>query len=143
MVKQLDSISISSSPASHEDLYAFVQRHIFQASVSALFGKAIFDINPNFCENFWQFEDVFRTLPKDIRDGCYVVRIKLETYAFRKFESGMISLMKINISPGEEEYIDAFGSNIVQHRHNAFAKMEIIDPNTKASEERVPTLSER
>jgi hypothetical protein len=139
MMKQLESFSKSSPPTPRHDLYVFVQNHIFNASISALFGKAIFDLNPNFCSNFWKFEDGLPDLAKGYprlllrsqykaRDQCLAQVHKWHRFLETRHHNDRISSQS-------EDYDDTFGSRIVQQRHGAFDKMDVMKSDARASED--------
>lgn len=48
------------------DLYEFMRRHLFRASVETTCGEHVFELCPTFYEDYWAYEDSISTLIKDI-----------------------------------------------------------------------------
>jgi hypothetical protein len=64
------------------DLYRMVQMIVFTASTKALCGPHLFDLNPDFSSDFWEFDshvpNLFRILPRWMIPAAYRVRDKLK-----------------------------------------------------------------
>ena len=62
------------------DLYDFLRRHMFRASVRSLCGDLIFEVNPNFIEEYWAYDDalpfLLRGLPRWISPRSWAARDK-------------------------------------------------------------------
>lgn len=64
------------------DLYRMIQMVVFTASTKALCGLHIFDLNPDFASDFWEFDShvpgLFKSIPRWIAPAGYRVRDKLK-----------------------------------------------------------------
>ncbi|KAF2662320.1 cytochrome P450 [Lophiostoma macrostomum CBS 122681] len=141
MLHQLHAFHTVADSHELEDLYAFMQEHIFRASISAMFGKLIFQVSPRFCENFWRFEagvpELAKGFPRWIlrnqyraRDVCLAdVRRWHETLDQRRLHAADPKVLSDN------HYDDVFGSEVVKRRHAAFSRMELMGADAKASED--------
>lgn len=126
----------------HHSLYDFVKAHMFHSSVNAMFGKELLEIDPDFCNKFWQFEkgmpELAKGLPRFIYPKQYKARdVCLETVRTwqRKLDEQRAKDQDAAYELSNEDYDDFFGSGIIKKRHSAFAKMEIMGVDARASED--------
>lgn len=136
--KRLARLEISQEWSYLPDLYAFMQEHIFHASVEAMFGSLIFEENPDFCDDFWKFEAKVPELAKGYprflsleahkaRDKCIASVKKWQTLLDEKRKSHDVASVS--------DYDPLLGSRLVQERHSAFAKMVPMEADARASED--------
>jgi hypothetical protein len=137
LVRQLQVVS-PAPIGEGNDLYTLIRDNLFHASVEAMFGKLIFEVNPNFCRQFWIFEagvpELAKGLPRWLirrhykaRDACIASVAKWQTALEQRRRDKCNSFMN--------EYDDVFGSEIVKRRHDAFSRIEIMGPDARASED--------
>jgi hypothetical protein len=121
------------------DLYRFIQKCIFEASVPAMFGRQLIQRNSSFCEDFWDFDagvpDLAKGLPKWAIPGAYKARDKcLET--IKKHHLFLSQHQKDMIPDGNAcGYNDLYGAEIIRYRHDMWSKMNAIDANARAAED--------
>lgn len=126
----------------YESLYDFVKVNVFHSSVTAMFGKQLFNVDPEFCDHFWTFEEGMPELAKGLprliypkqykaRDVCLETIQKWQRRLDERRGSGSDSAHALL----EEDYDDFFGSGIIKKRHAAFAKMEVMGADARASED--------
>lgn len=119
------------------DLYEFVRDHMFYASLIAMFGEQLFKLKPNFCEEFWAFEKSVPDLAKGVpqwmnrsainaRDRCLASVQEWGTY---------LEEQGTKTPRCDPVYDPVFGSEIVQKRHDAFAKMPTMSSKAIACED--------
>jgi len=125
-----------------DSLYDFVKVNMFHASVTAMFGKQLFEIDPDFCNHFWQFEqgmpELSKGLPRFLHSKQYGARdLCLETVRNwqQKLDEQRAADPDTALKLPREDYDDFFGSGIVKKRHAAFAKMEVMGVDARASED--------
>lgn len=137
LISRLDTEGIDDKWREYPDLYEFVRDHMFHASLTAMFGEQLCKMKPNFCEEFWKFEKSVPDLAKGVpswmnrsainaRDGCLNSVQEWGTY-FRE-QSAVTQRC-------DPIYDPVFGSEIVQKRHKAFAKMPTMGPKAIACED--------
>lgn len=139
---RLQTISCVCESETHDNLYDFVKVNMFHSSVAAMFGKGLFQVDPDFCDHFWRFEEgmpeLAKGLPRLIYPKQYKARdVCLET--LRRWQSKLDEQRTRNLETlceqSTEDYDDFFGSAIVKRRHSAFAKMEVMGLDARASED--------
>ncbi|KAF2627925.1 hypothetical protein BU25DRAFT_448372 [Macroventuria anomochaeta] len=142
METRLRNASCVDGSEAYESLYDFIKVNIFHSSVTAMFGKQLFDIGPNMCDRFWNFEEgipeVAKGLPRFIYPKQYKVRdVCLET--FWKWQRDLDERRHLDPDTAHElakkYFNDFFGSGIIKKRHSAFAKMEVMGADARASED--------
>ena len=121
------------------DLYRFVQKCIFDASVPAIFGQHLIQRNPSFCEDFWKFDAAVPDLAKDLPGWLIPGAIKargrcLET--IKKHHRFLFQHEKDMIPDGKTcGYNDLYGAEIIRYRHDMWSKMNGIDFDARAAED--------
>jgi hypothetical protein len=80
--KELDALSGESNEwIEIPDLYMLVQNTIFRASTMAICGPTLFELNPTFTDDFWEFDikvgGLFKGLPRFLVPSSYRVRDRL------------------------------------------------------------------
>ena len=138
LTKRLEQVDITQEWSELPDLYAFLQEHVFRASVEAMFGSFIFEVNPEFCNDFWKFEgsvpELAKGLPRFLDHGAYDARDKCIA-SIARWQSLLDERRKGAGLKEDEDYDPTFGSRILQERHDAFAKMEPMNAKARASED--------
>ena len=121
------------------DLYQFIQKCIFNASVPAMFGQHLIRRNSSFCEDFWNFDaavpDLAKGLPSWLIPNAFKARDRcLET--IKKHHLFLNRHQKEMIPSGRtDDYHDLYGAEIIRYRHNMWSKMNGIDANARAAED--------
>ena len=137
LISRLELEDIGYEWRDYPDLYEFVRDHMFHSSLTAMFGEQLFKLKPNFCEEFWAFEknvpDLAKGVPQwtnrraiNARDRCLASVQEWGTYLEEQ------SAVKQTCDP---IYDPVFGSEIVQKRHAAFAKMPTMSSKAIACED--------
>lgn len=142
MEARLESINCINSSEPRESLYDFVKVNMFHSSVTAMFGKQLFEIDPNFCDHFWQFEEGMPELAKGLPRFIYPKQYKARDVCLEAVRKWQRSLDKqraadsdVAYEQSKEDYDDFFGSGIVKKRHSAFANMDVMGVDARASED--------
>ena len=137
LIKRLEAEDIGDGWKDLPDLWVFIRDHMFYASVTSMFGEQLFRIAPQFSEDFWNFEDRVPELAKgfpkwlnrcgiDARDKCLASVQNWGTYL--KEQS--------NVTPRLDTVYDpVFELDIVQKRHDAFAKIPSMSPKAITCED--------
>jgi hypothetical protein len=71
MMTRLKDTSYNDKGGTHESLYDFIKVHMFHASVTAMFGKQLFEADPDFCHHFREFEEGMPELAKGLPRFIY------------------------------------------------------------------------
>lgn len=137
LIDRLEGEAISSEWKEYPDLYTSVRDHMFHASVFAMFGEHLFKMSENFCAEFWEFGESVPELAKDLPQwlNCRAIAARerclttVEGWGFYLNEQACGTRSRSRV------YDPLFGSEIVQKRHEAFAKMPTMSPRAIACED--------
>lgn len=120
------------------DLYSFLKVQLFTASVEAMCGSRILVLSPEFCEDFWKFDEGLSHLakgyPRWLIPATYQARNKCLAHVktWHRF-------LREHSSREESGYDDSYdpelGAGIMRYRQNMYSKMEAIDADAMASED--------
>lgn len=143
MEERLCNLDCSHEFEGHGSLYDFVKKNMFHSSVRAMFGTHLFEVDPRFCEHFWEFEEGMPELAKGLPRWMYSKQYRARDRCILTVRQWQKSLgARRNDEPetaeelAKQEYDDFFGSAIVKKRHSAFSKMEPhMGPDARASED--------
>lgn len=137
LIRRLEAEDIGHEWTEFPDLYVFIRDHMFYASVVAMFGEQLFKLNPNFCEEFWAFEKTVPELSKGLPKWMNRSAIEARDRCLASVQEWGIYLREqASIRPRIDPVYDpVFGSEIVQKRHDAFAKMPAMSPKGIACED--------
>ncbi len=131
--------SIGSEWMDMPDLYSFLQFELFHASVEAMCGPIIFRLNPDFTEEFWEFDrcmpNLFKGYPRWMIPASYRALDKAlksvkqwHAYAHEHYDAS-------RIIPNDEDWDIYFGSKLIKERLEYSRKMEPMDEDAVASED--------
>ncbi|KAE8443147.1 hypothetical protein EG329_002316 [Mollisiaceae sp. DMI_Dod_QoI] len=102
------------------DLYAIIKKTVFKASTSAMCGPHLFELNPNFTNDFWEFDSkmpgLFKNLPRWLIPRSFQIRDKLTASItkWHRFASEHVDAADPNLINVEwEEY---FGARVMRER---------------------------
>ena len=121
------------------DLYQFIQKCMFDASVPAMFGQHLIRCNPSLCEDFLEFDaavpDLAKGWPEWMIPKAYKARDRcLE--AIKKHHLFLNQHPKDMIPDGRVAgYADLYGAELIRCRHDMWSKMNGIDANARAAED--------
>lgn len=123
-------------------LYDFIRVNMFHSSATAMFGKHLFTVDPNFCDHFWKFEDGMPELVKGLPRFIYPKQYKARDICLASVRTWQRELDERRMSDpdaafelSKHDYDDFFGSRMIMNRHSAFAKMNAMDADARASED--------
>jgi hypothetical protein len=129
--------SVGCDWSQHPDLFAFMQAELFPAAVEAMYGTRIFSINPNFVQDFWEFNRLLPLLakgyPRWLAPSAYRARDKcLES--MKKWQSAVST--NFQTPPvGMESWSPEYGAEFVKHRHFMWSKMPRVGADGAATED--------
>ncbi|KAH7342494.1 cytochrome P450 [Rhexocercosporidium sp. MPI-PUGE-AT-0058] len=119
------------------DFYALIKQTVFKASTTAMCGPTLFSLNPNFTDDFWEFDThivkLFKNLPRwmipksfQVRDKLKASIIKWHNYAEEKFDKNDEALQK-------QEWEELYGAKLMRARHDDFAGVDGINDEAYAA----------
>jgi hypothetical protein len=119
------------------DLYAFVQKKIFRASTSALCGPYLFNLNPTFTEDFWEFDaaapTLFKAIPRWMAPRAYRVRDRLHT-SVKKWHAFAIEKFDwTNENLEEVIWEENFGAKLMRERQKISKLIDGFNENAMAA----------
>ncbi len=131
-----DTLCIQDDWVRYPDLFTFLQNLVSRATIEALMGSKIFEINPNIIEDFWTFE---RATPKFVR--CFP-RWMLPTQ-YKARDRIFDTLKKLNLlacqhisrlKPEDPDWEPYLGSKFLRARHDYSLFLKPLPEDTKAWE---------
>ena len=137
LIRRLEAEDVGDEWKDFPDLWTFIRDHMFHASITAMFGDQLFKIAPQFGEDFWKFEDRVPELAKGLPKWLNRSGIDARDRCLASVQSWGIYLKEqSNVTPRSDPVYDpVFGSDIVQKRHDAFAKIASMSPKAIACED--------
>ncbi|KAI1408108.1 cytochrome P450 [Hypoxylon sp. FL1857] len=130
------SLDIHDEWVQFSDLYAFLQGLVTSATIEALMGSKIFEVNPNIVDDFWTFErgtpQFLRCIPRWFMPNRYKARDRIfnTVKKLEELASQNISRFKSE-DPAWEPYL---GSRFLRARHEYGRFLKPLPDNTKAWE---------
>ena len=120
------------------DFCGFLQNVLLSSTIEAIFGPSFFALNPNFCEQFWEFSKRVPRLSKG-----YTRWITPATYRARDRCLASVKKWHVHfhqqIDPrGTGTYDDwdnLSGAEVMKSRHEYFARVDVFDDDAIASED--------
>ena len=119
------------------DLRTFFQTHVSAAVMNLMCGQSFLDLNPDFLDRFWEFDDGFPLFlygltqvvaPKALkaRDACVEGIERWHSYAAANFDEASIT---------EDGFDPYWGSRLFRGRQEMWKSMDRMDANAKACED--------
>ena len=137
--QRISGSSIGSEWVEMPDLYPFLQMELFRASVEAMCGPIIFQLNPNFSEDFWAFDkcvpNLFKRLPRWMIPGSYKALEKALKTVKQWHAIADEQYDPSQIVPNDEGWDQYFGSKLIKDRIAYSKKMGPMDADAIASED--------
>ena len=103
-----------------------------------MFGSEIFKVNPDLCDIFWEFDsnvpELARGYPRILHRSAYNARDKCIS-AMHRWHKSLDESPDSSTNATEEDYNHISGARIIRERHSAFAKMEPMSAQAKATED--------
>ncbi|KAK4136292.1 cytochrome P450 [Trichocladium antarcticum] len=108
------------------DLFALLRTDMFHAACTSMVGERFFELNPDFCRDFWEFDGhvltYLRRPPRWMAPRAFAVRTRLlesikkwRQYAGRQFDAADPAL-------AAAEYEPVWGARLMRVRADVFAK---------------------
>lgn len=118
------------------DLYNFLQGLVSRATIEALMGSKIFEINPNIVEDFWTFErgtpQFIRCLPRWLMPTQYKARDRI--FDTLKKLDDLASQHLSRLEPSNPDWEPYLGSKFLRARHEYGMFLNPLPDDTKAWE---------
>lgn len=124
-------------------LYDSIKVHMLHASVSAMFGKHLLEVDPDFSDRFWEFEKGMPELVKGFPRFIYPRQYKAWDICLASICTWQHQLSERRLSDPDAAFELSrhgydnlfFGSQMIMKRHSAFSHMEAMDAEARASED--------
>lgn len=138
LAEQLSNNHIGHDWESLSDLYSIFRTDVLRAALKAAFGSYILSLTPEFCQDFWRYDEGLPLLAKGVprwltpapykaRDKC-LENIKKWHY----FAKGVSPNAKaVNV----DDWDPYFGAGVMRYRQELYSKMEAMDADGIASED--------
>ncbi|CZS95559.1 related to cytochrome p450 7a1 [Rhynchosporium agropyri] len=119
------------------DFYTLIKQTVFKESTTAMCGPNLFSLNPDFTDDFWEFDThigkLFKNLPRWMIPKSFQVRDKLITsitkwhaYAEENFDKNDEALQN-----GEWE--ELYGARLMRQRHEDFTGIDDFNDEAYAA----------
>jgi hypothetical protein len=136
--KELDELSGESEDwIEIPDLYALVQNAIFRASTIAICGPHLFELNPTFTDDFWEFDikvgGLIKGLPRFLVPSSYRVRDRLidEIMAWHRFAESHIDRKDEELE--KKLWEPYYGSKLVRDRARELSQIKGYNDKARAA----------
>lgn len=134
--RNIESLNIREEWTEFPDLYDFLQCLISSATVEALMGSKIFEINPNIIQDFWTFErgapKFLRFIPRWLMSINYRARDRV--FNTLKQLDELASLHLSRLQPSDPDWEPYLGSKFLRARFEHNTYIESLRDDTKAWE---------
>lgn len=118
------------------DLTAFVEKYVFDATICAMFGTHILRLNPNFAEEFWEFDrnigSLFMGVPRWFKPQAHRAREKIleriKTWVIYTKKNCDIENVK------DLDWEPFYGSRFNRERQGVLTMRGILDETARASD---------
>lgn len=121
------------------DLYSFIQREVFRASVEAMCGSYILSLNPTLIEDFWTWDanvpTLIRAYPRWLAPTAYRARDKMLGHVKRWHAFAKANSDWTKFGPNDPEWDPFWGSKLVKARQTSCLETKVMDADTIASED--------
>lgn len=112
------------------DLYGgLIQRMAFEGAMVSLCGPHILEVNPNFHDDFWTFDNrlpsLTREVPRWLAPKAYKARDKMNQSMRRWQEFAHKNYDVTKANEDKREWEEFFGSRLMRTRHEFFGKMPL------------------
>lgn len=138
LAAQLSNNRIGHDWESLSDLYSIFRTDVLRAALKAAFGTYILFLTPDFCQDFWAFEEglplLAKGFPRWLTPAPYKARDKcLENIRrWHQFTKEVSHNAKaINV----DDWDPYFGAGVMRYRQKLYSKMEPMDAGGVASED--------
>ena len=121
------------------DFYMFLRDKTFNAAVEALFGRTIFELNPNLCEVFWDFDNnvktIFADLPRWMTPRAYASRDRIIEAIRKNQQYAREHSDYTKTAPEDPDWEPIWGAKITRRRHEYMREMDLADDHSAACED--------
>ncbi|PQE15500.1 hypothetical protein CJF32_00006861 [Rutstroemia sp. NJR-2017a WRK4] len=136
--KELDALSGESEEwIEIPDLYTLVQNTIFKASTMAICGPHLFELNPTFTDDFWEFDikvgGLIKGLPRFLVPSSYRVRDRLidEIMKWHEFAESHIDRKDVELE--KKLWEPYYGSKLVRDRARELSQIKGYNDKARAA----------
>ncbi|KAI0483446.1 cytochrome P450 [Xylaria cf. heliscus] len=118
------------------DLYDFWKNIVFVAALNALYGPLLLKLNPDFVQEFWDYNAAIPTLmmgfPRWLTPKAYEARDKVLT-GIKKWHRH--ALERSDVTNTEAEWDDSWGSAYLKVRYNFRSPVDHMDADAHAADD--------
>ena len=130
--------TLSSDWSYQPDLFKIMQTELFPAAVQAMCGTRIFEVNEDFTQNFWAFNEVLPLLakgyPRWLVPSAYRARDTV-IKSLQKWHRAIAHHFKTESTGSMADWNPEYGAEFVKFRHVAYSKMPRMGPGGAATED--------
>lgn len=137
--RNVEALNIGIEWKEYPDLYRFCQATSSQATIGAIMGSKILDLNPELVADFWAAKDAapdfYRGLPRWLKPKMYAARERVvkaigkwHDYAFAHGDHTLTE-------PGDPDWDPIWGSKYVKVRENYMLNMKPLTAHVRAAED--------
>ncbi|KAF4624149.1 hypothetical protein G7Y89_g14024 [Cudoniella acicularis] len=128
---ELMKLDIGEEWTSVPDIYELIRQTCFKASITALCGKHMFELNPNFGNDFWDLDDnvinLFKGIPQWLDPGAYRARDRYisSVKKWHRFSREHADCQDEKFT--DVEWDEYYGSKVMRLRAKEFGGIEGMD----------------
>ncbi|KAI0180581.1 cytochrome P450 [Hypoxylon sp. FL1284] len=136
--RNVQSLDIHDEWIEFPDLYTFLQGLVSSATIEALMGSKVFEINPNIVEDFWTYEratpQFIRCFPRWLIPTPYKARDRIFDTMKKLEELASQNVPRLSSGPEDPEWEPYLGSKFLRARHEYGQFLRPLPDDTKAWE---------
>ncbi|GAP82401.1 putative cytochrome P450 [Rosellinia necatrix] len=136
MERNVQSLHVQDEWAEFPDMYAFLQDLVSSATIEALMGSKVFEINPSIVDDFWTFERAtpyfLRCFPRWLIPGRYKARERIFDTMKKLDRLACQNLPRF--TPEAPDWEPYLGSKFMRARHEYGQSIRPLPEDTKAWE---------
>lgn len=134
---ELSKLDVGDNWIDIPDFYSVIQHTVFKASTAALCGPHLFELNPDFTTDFWDFDTrmpgLFKNLPRwmipksfDVRD-----RLKSAILKWHKYANDHLDLNDPELA--KQEWEEFFGAKVMRDRQRDYSGIDGMNKEALAA----------
>lgn len=134
---KLDALDIGEEWTDIPDLYALIQKTVFEASTTALCGPTLLRLNPELTTEFWTFDDhmpnLFKGVPRFLVPAAYSCRDRMKSYIMKWHAYVAEHFDEDNEELQKTDWEELYGTRLMRERQAAYRNIDDYGAEARAA----------